>query len=152
MASEDSTEGVLLKRTLLNLEVRTTQDDVDNCSNRPGTSAWTEIGSVCSEECEQKMKEAVARMDTADKALKVEEEIIRKLEIILMKKVNKQKAVDDEDYEQAILLKDLLSLRNRMRVGRSNCALTNLFKHPVIVTFTLEKWRHIRLFFFLHLR
>ena len=40
--------------------------------------------------------------------------------------------------EQAILLKDLLSLRNRMRVGRSSAALTNLFKHPV--TFILEKW------------
>ena len=54
--------------------------------------------------------------------------------------------------EQAILLKDLLSLRNRMRVGRSSAALTNLFKHPVIVTFILEKWGHIRLFFFVHLR
>ena len=54
--------------------------------------------------------------------------------------------------EQAILLKDLLSLRNRVRLGRSNSALTNLFKHPVIVTFILEKWKQIRLFFFVHLR
>ena len=58
----------------------------------------------------------------------------------------------EKSGEQAIVLKDLLSLRNRMRVGRSNCSLTNLFKHPVLVTFILEKWRLIRLFFFLHLR
>ena len=58
----------------------------------------------------------------------------------------------DKPGEQAILLKDLLSLRNRVRLGRSNSALTNLIKHPVIVTFILEKWRHIRLFFFFHLR
>ena len=58
----------------------------------------------------------------------------------------------DKPGEQAILLKDLLSLRNRVRVGRSNVALTSLIKHPVIVTFLLEKWRQIRLFFFIHLR
>ena len=58
----------------------------------------------------------------------------------------------DKPGEQAILLKDLLSVRNRMRVGRSNIALTNLLKHPVVVTFILEKWRQIRVFFFVHLR
>ena len=58
----------------------------------------------------------------------------------------------DKPGGQAILLKDLLSLRNRVRVGRSNVALTSLIKHPVIVTFLLEKWRQIRLFFFIHLR
>ena len=58
----------------------------------------------------------------------------------------------DKLGEQAILLKDLLSVRNRMRVGRSNIALTNLLKHPVVVTFILEKWRQIRFFFFVHLR
>ena len=58
----------------------------------------------------------------------------------------------DKPAEQAILLKDLLSLRNSMRLGRSSGALTNLLKHPVIVTFILEKWKHIRLFFFVHLR
>ena len=58
----------------------------------------------------------------------------------------------DKPGEQAILLKDLLSLRNSMRLGRSSGALTNLLKHPVIVTFILEKWKHIRLFFFVHLR
>ena len=115
MASEAAVTAEI-KARLQNLEVSTTQDDVDNCSNRAGTSAWTEVGSVAdSEDCEKKMKEAVARMDTADKALKVEEEIIRKLEIILMKKVNKQKAVDDEDYEQAILLKaEIQKLKDEM--------------------------------------
>ena len=58
----------------------------------------------------------------------------------------------DNPAEQAILLKDLLSLRNSMSRGRSSIALTNLLKHPVIVTFILEKWKHIRLFFFVHLR
>ena len=58
----------------------------------------------------------------------------------------------DKPGEQSILLKDLLSLRNSMRRGRSSIALTNLLKHPVVVTFILEKWKHIRLFFFVHLR
>ena len=58
----------------------------------------------------------------------------------------------DKPGNQAILLKDLLSLRNSMRRGRSSIALTNLLKHPVVVTFILEKWKHIRLFFFVHLR
>ena len=58
-----------------------------------------------------------------------------------------------EDKEnQAKILKDLLSVRNRTMLGPSRDALTRLIKHPVIVIFILEKWKVAKRLFIIHLR
>ena len=53
---------------------------------------------------------------------------------------------------QSKILKDLLSVRNRAKKGPSHEALTSLIKHPVIVIFILEKWKHAKFLFIMHLR
>ena len=80
---------------------------------------WTEVGTdgsvADSDDTENKIKKAGARMDDAVKEVKNQEEILRKLEIILTKTVNKHTAVDNEDYEQAILLKaEIQKLKDEM--------------------------------------
>ena len=53
---------------------------------------------------------------------------------------------------QAKILKDLLSVRNRTKKGPRHEALTRLIKHPVIVIFILEKWKVAKCLFIIHLR
>ena len=54
--------------------------------------------------------------------------------------------------DQALVLRELLNVRARTKKGSSQDALTCLFMHPVMVTFILEKWRHVKFSFYLHLR
>ena len=60
--------------------------------------------------------------------------------------------VPDRPFDQALVLSELLGVRARTKKGSSQDALTNLFMHPVMVTFILEKWRHVKFSFYLHLR
>ena len=58
----------------------------------------------------------------------------------------------DKPFDQARVLSELLSVRARTKKGSSQDAITSLFMHPVMVTFILEKWRHVKFSFFIHLR
>ena len=60
--------------------------------------------------------------------------------------------VPDRPRDQALVLRELLNVRARTKKGSSQDALTRLFMHPVMVTFILEKWRHVKFSFFIHLR
>ena len=72
-------------------------------------------------------------------------------EIVIRIKLGNGKLFEDKE-NQAKILKDLLSVRNRTKQGPSHEALTSLIKHPVIVIFILEKWRLARCLFIIHLR
>ena len=60
--------------------------------------------------------------------------------------------VPGRPFDQSLVLKELLTVRSRTKKGSSQDALTCLFMHPVMVTFILEKWRHVKFSFFIHLR
>jgi len=58
----------------------------------------------------------------------------------------------DQPCNQARILSELMSVRNRTEQGRSLESLTALMKHPVLVVFIMEKWEKIKFAFFVHLR
>ena len=60
--------------------------------------------------------------------------------------------VPHRPFDQALVLSELLNVRARTKKGSSQDALTCLLMHPVMVTFILEKWRHVKFSFFIHLR
>ena len=57
----------------------------------------------------------------------------------------------DKPGNQALILSELLSVWNRTESPSSD-ALGSLTKHPVMVSFILEKWEEVKYIFYVHLR
>ena len=89
--------------------------DAESSSGRGGTSTWTEVDSNDAENYVKQMAEGRERMDKAEEVIKNTEDMLRKLEVILMKRVDMQKAAEHEDFEQANLLKaEIAKLKDEM--------------------------------------